>query len=277
MSRVIEDVLFANLAVKGNFDAVRLGKIYYCSNERLDDLFANFSVKDKNVYSVLASSDQVFYSYLNGARSVDTFDRNRLTKYYYYLRKWIIEYYGIYYPSEKLLFDTNRYIEEILKKVECNGEEEASAYLFWSTFISLSLDLEDTNIFHYSKYIDDNNRCDDVLRLRDILINKELSFRYEDLSGDISRDKKYDVIITSNLMEYIHDPLVLKKARNNLYDILKEDGEVICSYVINEKNDLSSIREKDIFSELFDVLEFPYSGSCEYYRGRPLGYCYKKR
>ena len=40
MSRVIEDVLFANLAVKGNFDAVRLGKIYYCSNERLDDLFA---------------------------------------------------------------------------------------------------------------------------------------------------------------------------------------------------------------------------------------------
>ncbi len=47
-------------------------KIYYRSNEDLEKLFQNFSVKDKDVYTVLASSDQYLYAKYLGTKSVDS-------------------------------------------------------------------------------------------------------------------------------------------------------------------------------------------------------------
>ena len=49
-------------------------------------------------FTVLASGDQAFYFYDNGAKKVDLFDINKLSIYYYYLRVWIIKYLGRFYP-----------------------------------------------------------------------------------------------------------------------------------------------------------------------------------
>ena len=65
------------------------GRLYFCSNEPLELLFNNFSVEGKDVLTVLGSSDQLFHTIDRGANSVDTFDRNPYTKYYYYLRSYV--------------------------------------------------------------------------------------------------------------------------------------------------------------------------------------------
>ena len=56
-------------------------------------------IRDKNVMTVLASSDQLFTFNSLGAKEVDAFDHNILTIYYYYLRKWSIKYNDQLYPE----------------------------------------------------------------------------------------------------------------------------------------------------------------------------------
>ena len=73
-------------------------RIYTTSNEQLDAVFRGFDLKDKDILSVLGSSDHVFSEYYLGAKSVTAFDVNELTKYYYYLRKWSLIYRGVDVP-----------------------------------------------------------------------------------------------------------------------------------------------------------------------------------
>lgn len=74
--------------------------VFYNSNENLRKLFSGIDLKDKEILSVLASSDQLFYFYDNGTKLVDTFDKNKLTFYYFYLRKWFIQYKNKYYITK---------------------------------------------------------------------------------------------------------------------------------------------------------------------------------
>ena len=275
MNRVLKDVSnTCDIAIGGKPKDL-FGKTFYCSNERLKDLFNNFSLEDKDVFTVLASGDHYFHAYYNGAKKVDTFDRNKLTLYYFYIRKWIIEYYDRYYPARGLLFDTKNYIKKLLDVVECRSEDEKKAFAFWKIFIDKDINLVDNNIFFFSKYIEDNEIKDNE-RLREI-VNKPLSFIQEDVGIRVKKDKKYDLIVASNLLEYIHEPLQLKRVRNNFNSILNDGGQIICSYVIDDEEIGVIKRQKDIFSKYFDVREFPYSGRDDYYKGRPLGYCYTKR
>lgn len=62
-------------------------KIYPFSNENLRELFFQLDFRDKNCLTVLGSSDQAMDMYLNGAKSITTFDKNSLAKYYFYLKK----------------------------------------------------------------------------------------------------------------------------------------------------------------------------------------------
>ena len=74
-------------------------KIYFNTNEDLASLFNNIDIENKDVLTVLGSGDQSFYCYENDANSVDIFDVNRLSIYYYYLRIWVIENLNTFYPN----------------------------------------------------------------------------------------------------------------------------------------------------------------------------------
>ena len=71
--------------------------LYKNTNEDLTKILKDIDFKDKKVLTVQASSDQLFSSLILGAKEVDTFDANRLTEYYYYLRKWCLEETKKYY------------------------------------------------------------------------------------------------------------------------------------------------------------------------------------
>lgn len=248
-------------------------KIYSKSNEDLITLFQNFSVKDKKVLTVLSSSDQYFMSYYMGAKSVDTFDLNCLTEYYYYLRKWLIEYKQEFYPNFGRLKKDNSWIEELLMLVEAKSERELAAYNYWQLYIKRTTKIDNNSIF-----IDDLGKYDLVIndfnRIKELVNEKRFSFIKEDISGNISKDKKYNVIILSNILEYsTFDMERLMRIRDNLFSILEDNGQIIASHLMNFDTALS---ELEIFSRKFDFYDFPrnFKDSLNKVTG---GYCYTKK
>ena len=120
MRNINSDLLHTHLVMNGR-RFPNYNRVYYHSNENLKELFSFIDVKDKDVLSVLASGDQVFHFYANGAKKVETFDVNRLTFYYYYIRLWTLKYIGEYYPEHK--FSIN-FLRNLLGKVKIRSEEE---------------------------------------------------------------------------------------------------------------------------------------------------------
>ena len=99
MTDVIKDVeetfkLNENSRFNGFY---KYSPIYPYSNEELSILFSALNLEEKDVLSVAGSGDHVFYSYNNGAKNVDLFDIDVLSKYYYYFRMWVIKYLNVFY------------------------------------------------------------------------------------------------------------------------------------------------------------------------------------
>ena len=91
------------------------GKVYYRTNEDLETIYKDLDLHKKKVLSVLASSDQVFTANYLGAEQVDSFDKNRLTLYYYYLRKWSIKYRRELHPK---VLKGNKWLKNLLELVK---------------------------------------------------------------------------------------------------------------------------------------------------------------
>lgn len=239
-------------------------KIYYSSNEWLDEIFSNFDFYGKNVLSVLGSGDQAFHLYNRGCKSVDVFDINKLTLYYYYLRIWTIKYFCRYYPDEFL--NTN-FIKELLNSVKVCDSKEERAYNYWRKFIDV-FDGRDCESLLRKPSPLYSNRLEYLGFLRDSLMNIKFDFYNSDISNGISTDKKYDCIFQSNVNDYIHkDEASLRLYMNHLNDLLKNDGMIISTLVTTS---VVSKSEKEVFSELFNCYDI-WSDNL------PIAYVYQKK
>ena len=233
-------------------------KIYFNSNENIQYLFKNIEFKDKNVFSVLGSSDQLILAKSLGAKKIDTFDINRLTLYYYYLRKWCIEYDHLAYPYP--LLDNNYiWLNRLVNFVEIKSENEANAIKFWKRLIRRKVDFKKLFIRDNEyKSMSDSQMSD--------LVNYNISFDNIDFSDDVNIDKKYDIVILSNIIEwYLGNNRKVSKIKDNLVDIVKDDGIVICSN-LNYRTIDDIGEERDLFFHDFSCEDVGYN----------VGYVYKK-
>ncbi len=230
------DVLFdikktGRLLVKS--EEKQYNNIYYCTNEDLAALVKRFDVSGKDILSVLGSGDQAFYFYVNGAKSVDLFDINKLTIYYYYLRLWVIKYIGDYYPD----IEFSTYIEDLLSIVKLESEDEEFALLYWKMFISnYSVDSMKA-LFNFNNSSMNYNRMEDVSELREKIQGKKPVFYNLDITEDVSRqvNKKYDVVYVSNIRNWINiSGKSWEQYRNSLYYLLGDKGVILCSNVVSE-------------------------------------------
>ena len=263
------------LMISAGKDIETFSKIYNNSNENLNKLFNCFSVKDKEVLTVLASSDHFFYTAYYGAKSIDTFDINPLTKYYYYLRMWTLNYNDEFYPSQKMLKEES-YLNDLLQKVRPKTSEEEQAFEFWRLYLKYSTPKIHENLYCFN-FHDHSNTIKNKNELKEKLLNIHPSFYHQDLFGEITCPNKYDIIITSNILEYGRNDTMLLKSRENLKLLLKPKGIVINSHYVLNKNSDRFIREKNIFLSEFDYEEFPYYKKYIFDEASPLGYSYQKK
>ena len=225
--------------------------IYFHSNEHLKDIFDQIDVKGKNCLSVLGSGDQAFYMFDRDAESVDLFDINKLAIYYYYLRVWAIKYLDRFYPDNYIDKD---FVLNLLRYVKVSNKLEKFAYDYWMKyaygFENYKKDiLEGLFIIGNNPYL---NKLDDLSRVKSRL-NDCINFFNMDLSDEnIPREKKYDIIYTSNIIDYLHSLYRISVYRHNLSDLLNDDGMIVVTHVTNSYR---KGEEALLFDRYFDVKE----------------------
>ena len=221
------------------------GRIYQSSNEDIEDLYSSIDFNDKKVLSVLASGDQSFMARLKGASKVDLFDINKLTLYYYYLRVWTMKYFHTFYPEPYLCVD---FIKALLFHVKPKSEKEERCFEYWKKIIQ-SIDEKLLMSLFFSKctiiQLDDRK----IDKLNSLLHNEEPKFYNADISKEIDICDKYDIVITSNIVDWLNaDYCDLSEYKKNISKLLKPKGIVLSS---NLSNDKIIPYEKRLFDEDF--------------------------
>ena len=237
------------------------GRVYYRTNEDLVDMYRDIDFEGKKVLSVLASSDQVFTSRFLGAEVVDSFDKNRLTLYYYYLRKWSIKYRNELYPK---VLRGNKWLKNLLGLVKAESMEEEKALAFFKKHVD-----ENTNFYNlfYEDHLDEDKG--DTLyskasHIKDT-IDMDMKFVDFDMFSENKIKDKYDIVLTSNILEWARgDKTKFMIAKENLSSILNKDGLVVCSNLVNRSKS-TILSEREIFDSNFECSEFS------------TGYIYRKK
>lgn len=261
-----KDIINGSSLIDENYNS-----IYFHSNEHLKEIFDQIDVKDKTCLTVLGSGDQAFYMFDRGAKSVDLFDINKLAFYYYYLRVWTIKYLDRFYPD---IYINKDFILGLLKFVKVNNDSERDAYNYWMRFAYgfenyKRKELEDLFILGNNFNI---NNLDDLSRIKTRL-NDNVNFKNINLSDEIiPRSKKYDIIYTSNIIDYLHSLYKICVYRHNLSDLLNDDGLIVATHVTKSyrKSD-----EKLLFDRYFDVREL--DKVYHNYEYKCPGYVYTKK
>ena len=242
---VRRDVFYANWLCKKK-NVLNREKIYFETNEDLDKIFKDIDFSDKDVLSVLASSDQLFKLNSLDTKSIETFDKNKLTYYYYYFRVWTIKYMKELYPTALIIGD-DYWIDTLLSLVNPETEEEKQALYFWDSLFKK--DVAFSRIFIWNKvalldYNRDFSGCS---------IPSKLSFYNFDLFKNNKFDKRYDIAVISNILEWTHgDSRYIERLENNLSNLLNNGGLVLCSKIIH-KNEINGVCLKNILREKFEL------------------------
>lgn len=235
---------------KGGISDESYSRPYPETNEHIKEILSNFNIENKDILTVLGSGDQPFYFYNNGAKNVDVFDINKIAIYYYYLRIWLIKYFDMFYPEH---FDDYKW-ESLKTKIIITSKEEQLAKQFWDLFFNRYMDL---NVLIDSEFCSFKNSIRDLSLLKEKYEKSNINFYNIDItSKDIRLNKKYDIIYTSNISDWISYDLpdtqrekTLINYCNNLNRLLKDDGIIIRAYVFRF---FENKEETEVFKKYFD-------------------------
>lgn len=248
-------------------------KIFYKTNENIVDLLKSFNFNGKNILTVMGSGDQVFHFLNTDAKNVDVYDKNILSKYYFYLRVWCIRYLNKYYLPAG--FD-NEFIRELLKIVEPLNIEEKNAYDFWNKYLN-KVNNYQGYLIRYATNVYENTIMN-LEKINEKMLLSPIEFYNLDITGDIDLKKKYDVVYVSNIREWIWLMHLEDRIRykDNLFNLLNDDGVVICSTLDHYPVGLDE--EQSIFKDQFSMnyIDGRLDADHEQYRISP-GYYYKKK
>lgn len=289
MKNIIKNLEFAESLINNddlliNPVLYKFNRIYPFSNENTKACFAPFDLKNKNVLTVLSSSDQVFEIFLKGSRKIDAFDINPLTEEYYYLKlaallekipkKEFLEFFCYEEFIGKIKNNSDCFNRKTFEKIEPNLSTNYTT--FWKELYSKYSPMEirgPQRIFNN----DEKNRHILEKTLSYLEPKKynylqqhlnELSFSFiqsdiRELSSKLT--DKYDFIYLSNIINYT-DVLFgnnsLEKYKKIVLDLSKHlnpNGKIIVGYLYKlEKKDKTFPEYRKYREEVFGEQEFSY-------------------
>ena len=252
--------------------------IYMFTNENINAILKKINMNNKDVLTVASSGDQAFNFILDGASNISLFDINYLTKYYFYLKKTMIEqlsykeFQDFFFPrffNKEDYFSKNTYY-----KISNNIEDDESK-TFWDYIFNnynkesiLSLFVDETyhkkNITYRNKYLK-NEVNYNLLKDKIKNISNVDFYCFNILEKELTTNKKFDFIYLSNILDSIHEDDLLEYLKQiktltlNFSNNLKKDGIIAVSYLFcyldsywynlhdNIQNIISSIYKKDNF------------------------------
>ena len=250
---------------KLNTDFGSYSKIYSMTTENIAGFLNNYDLKNKKVLTVAGSGDQRINSFMLGASKVTCFDINPLTKLQINLKdtalkivnyEKFINFFGIntrrydnYYE-----FLDNRVFNEFKNKLDTD------TYEFYNFLINKR---NLTNYYDIYQGFDNNldllTKMDNYLTpdsyemAKQIIKNKDIDFVESDIKTlpDKLSNEKYDLILLSNISDYIHkmykdNPLYnYRLLIDELTNHLNQFGTIQVGYIYStyhKENDTSNFR-----------------------------------
>lgn len=233
------------------------GPVYAFTNEALNQFMSNYDFSGKTVLSSLGSGDFALNAYLLGAKSVESFDINQYTYYFYQLKKALIMRYDYeefcelvknptnifkQFDDYKPLLDSESrlFFEKILKiygddikglldKMYIDKVEEKNQWNESNTFDSTE---ELFLIAKYKNYYLHSSENYDSLRKR-IASNPNEAFYFKDLY-QFTPPKKYDIVYLSNIGDYCKSEEEFKMFVEDIKaKYLNENGIIIIVSITN--------------------------------------------
>ena len=251
--------------------------LYAESNENLCELFKLINVENKDVLTVLASSDQALSCYVNDAKTIDTFDKIRASIWYAYLRKWIILYQNKFYPSFHFFDNGDKELYDLICKIIPENQDEADAQIFWKIYLAATNYKSDYYLFNSTICRQPKPFFNNIEKIKHFY-DKEINFKCLNICDSLSIDKKYDILILSNILEHTFNNDERIMVKNNIENLLKDDGIAVCTSLIYDFN--SPIHKNEVKILTNDNLELVYEA--QYYEEligdkKDLAYIYQKK
>ncbi len=194
-------------------------QIYSFTTENISGYYEYFDFKDKKVLTICASGDHVFNAILLGANYITCFDINLLSKYYFNLKRICINFLSYEEFIEYFMLGTSEVNNNVFNynlylKISRYIDEDTK--LFWDSIYSEynndGFYIRHSNLFN-NKYDNTDLKVNsntyltkekfDLLKRNILLVQVEfINSNITDLMNKLN--KKYDIIMLSNLSDYIN-------------------------------------------------------------------------
>lgn len=276
-----DDLIYFN-KIMNIKSAKELYNNYFCwlypfTNENIKGYYSKIDFKDKNILIVTSSGDHILNALLNDVKSIDAFDTNPLAKYYSELKIAAIkalsleEFIIFFYNKNNLLVNKHYFSKEIYNKIKKHLKDDYK--LFWDyvfenfdkksiikshLFTDDFLDLK--NLLRVNSYLNEDN----YYKLREVLNKKNINYYDCSFQNIINLNKKYDVLILSNIAAFFENEYYkesLKEFKNIIDKISNEDAQVIVCYLYyNMLNNgvNQGIYNYDLVNKCFDEKNYNY-------------------
>lgn len=244
-------------------------KMYAFTNENIKSYLGLISESTKNALSILSSGDHAFNLISKGILNIDTFDTNRLTETYAlgFKRAMILKYNFVEFKTVMSLLSSSttslETVTEIVYGLIPFMELEHQNYFRQILDYNYKLQIEKGTNFnllelltlgsfiseaeYYNEYL---NNKESYNRLRANLSCANISFKYANaLYLKDSFNKEYDVILLSNIMDYLcsvwgirwkYDKL--DEFEKSLEMITKDNGIIFLNYLFYYGSDMANYR-----------------------------------
>ncbi len=237
-------------------------KIYPWTNECLSTYYDLYDLENKNALTVTSSSDHAMHAILAGCKSVDSFDKNKLSKYYADLKIALIK--TLTYDEFMNFYKDKSFFENLdLQTLSYNLSDNTKE--FWQEFYNNSKSKRRYKLFKNDGYVDPVKSDikyldeDQYYKLKNNLYDANITYYDSDIRT-LEKNKLYDVIFLSNILDF-YGTKERKSILNICSNLLNEEGII---YVYN-KLKLFSKTEIDelILDKKILTKKIPKSGKYE--------------
>ena len=273
-----------NLIISEDMNGKQFEKIYPFSNENIAKCLSNFNLKEKDCLTVLGSGDQALDMFYHNAKTIDAFDINPLTKYYFYLKKaalmsrisyqeylrfFCYEFYPKHYTENQEAFNEKTFNKLVPYLKDDN-------YTFWSSLFD-TFNFNPLKIRKSNGLFTSDELPHQVLSQTTTYLNEENYYKLGEKASNININflnsniknleqnltQQYDFIYLSNIIQYTNtlyeNNILLPVSQNRINELesyknivenlathLKENGQMVAGYLY-EPDRNSSFRGKAIF------------------------------
>ena len=267
-------------------------RLYAMTTENVAGILNNINIEPKSVLTVASSGDQVVESVLHGAKKVTCFDINPFSFYQVKLKLAAIrnlsykEFLDFFYVKNIYDSDNTFLNTETLDKLVFNLDNDS--YEFFSyindIFNKDSKEIQKNIYYNFSYGLDHmKTMCnyleeDNYYKVKKELHNTKVDYVETDFKSlDTKINKKYDLIMLSNISDSINDMYKknsLKQYYNDtmkLVNSLNDNGVIQLAYIYTHldypmrHNDfyIRNKREEVFPQEIFDITEInAYDDNC---------------